>query len=256
MKMTKIYNWMLAAMLIGIPTTFTSCSDNDDEEKTEQTTVSFVNQALNPDGYWNGDTNGAKGTDEWGGTVYACTYKEGGLTFNTNYTVSDYGSYWMGYAIANRAGTTMTNPYTADQYNNVTGKAHSGTKYCIVQTYGETIDVDDPKGAIIRSLWFTNSAYPVNSILNGDDISGEKFDKSDWLKCTITGTHLDGTTATVSIDLAKDGSYIKEWTQADLTALGIVTKLSFVFTGSRTGQFGLNTPAYICIDDVIVEKVK
>ena len=256
MKKNNFWGWMMAAMLIGAPVVLSSCSKDDDEPKVETTTVSFENQSLNPDGYWNGDTNGTKSTDERGGTVYACTYKEGGLTFNTNLNVSDYGSYWMGYAIANRTGKSMSDPYTPDQYNNVTGTAHTGSKYCIVQTYGETIDVDDPKGVIIRSLWFTNSAYPANSILNGDSYSGGPFEANDWLKCTITGTHVDGTTSTVDIELAKGLDYVKEWKQQSLAALGTVTKLSFAFTGSRTGQYGLNTPAYICIDDIEVEKVK
>ena len=257
MKTNKFYAWMMAATLMVAPIALTSCdNDDDEEEKVKTVIVSFENQALNTDGYWNGDTNGTKSTDEWGGTVYACTYKEGGLTFNTNYNVSDYGSYWMGYAIANRTGKTMADPSTPDQYNTVTGKAHTGSKYCIVQTYGESIDVDVPMGVIIRSLWYTNSAYPVNSFLNGDTYSGGPFEKNDWLKCTVVGTHPDGKTSTVDIDLAKDGDYVKEWKQADLSSLGIVTKLNFVFTGSRTGAYGLNTPAYICIDDVVVEEVK
>ena len=122
-----------------------------------------------------------------------------------------------------------------------------------MQTYGETIDIDNAEGVLIRGLYYTNSSYTANSILNGDSYSGGPFDATDWLTCTITGVSADGSKTTVDIELAKNGSYVKTWEYADLTPLGKVVQLSFAFTGSRTGQYGLNTPAYICVDDIVVE---
>ena len=41
-----------------------------------------------------------------------------------------------------------------------------------------------------------------------------------------------------------------EWRTWDLRALGKVNKVSFNFTGSDTGAYGLNTPAYMCLDNL------
>lgn len=42
------------------------------------------------------------------------------------------------------------------------------------------------------------------------------------------------------------------WTKWDLSALGPVNKVKFNFVGSDTGAYGLNTPAYLCIDNLNV----
>ena len=252
MKTNRFFG--LAAITCGLALTFTSCSNEDNPAAVndkQTTVVSFENQALNADNYWIGEENANGVSDGWGGMMYPCSYSEAPLTVSTTYCVS----YWTGFAIAGRTETSFENPYSADQYNNVTGKAHSGKNYLIAQySYnGETIKVNGLKGGLVKGLWYTNSSYPVNSILNGDSYSGPAFTAEDWLKCTITGTKADGTSASVDIDLAKDGTYVKDWQYADLTSLGEVVELAFTFSGSRTGDYGLNTPAYICIDDITVE---
>ena len=47
-----------------------------------------------------------------------------------------------------------------------------------------------------------------------------------------------------------------KWTYVDLTELGQVDALSFTMSGSRTGQYGLNTPSYFCIDNLGAEAPK
>jgi hypothetical protein len=43
---------------------------------------------------------------------------------------------------------------------------------------------------------------------------------------------------------------VTQWTQVSLASLGKVNKIEFSLTGSDTGEYGFNTPAYVCIDDV------
>ena len=38
----------------------------------------------------------------------------------------------------------------------------------------------------------------------------------------------------------------------DLSTLGSVKQLDFIVTGSDVGEFGLNTPSYFALDDLIV----
>lgn len=265
MKTNKFFSF--AAIACGLAMSFTSCgeADNAVEEQpaaTKSYVISFENQKLNADGFWIGDAKGNSFSysDDWGGTTTTFidnAYVEGLVSFPVSYSIyaSEWGEsdFWSGFAISNRKETSFdAMTLTPDQYNNVAGGAHSGDNFCVVTTYGETIDLGE-KGAVVKGLFYTNSAYTVNSIIKGDYYSGGPFTNEDWLKCTITGTKVDGTTASVDIDLAKEGNYTWRWLYADLSILGKVTRLAFSFTGSRTGDYGLNTPAYICLDDIEVE---
>ena len=245
--MMKINKLFLAAAVVGAA--FTSCAVEDNpSSQSSVAVISFENQALNDAGFWCGDETGTP-FDNWGATGYACTYKEQGATFNTSYTPS-WGS-WMGYAISNRSETTYVS-LTPDQFNNITGTAHTGKNFCVVQTYGETIDF--ATATQVMGFYFTNNAWTVDAILNGDGMTPGKFEAADWLVCTVTGVKADGCTATVDIELAKDGTYVKDWQWADLSALGKVKSLSFSFSGSKNNDWGLTTPAYMCIDDLTIQK--
>ena len=254
MKTNKLFG--LAVLACGFALSFTSCSNDDNPISGKKVvTISFENQTLNGKGFWCGDENGTE-FDYWGSSAYACTYKEKGVTFNTNY-IPSWGS-WFGYAVSSRTETGFTmGDYTAegmpDQFNNITGKAHSGKNFCVVQTYGEKIDIDATEGAVVKGFWYTNNSWTVDAILNGDGMTPGKFEKNDWLKCTVTDTKADNSTATVSFYLAENGSYAKNWKYADLRSLGKVKSLSFSFEGSKNNAGGLTTPAYMCIDDLAIE---
>jgi hypothetical protein len=47
----------------------------------------------------------------------------------------------------------------------------------------------------------------------------------------------------------EDDYILKEWEWLDLTSLGLVTSLNFALESSDVGEYGMNTPAYFCIDD-------
>ena len=219
--------------------------------------VSFEYQKLNDLGFWAGEEN-ENVSDPWenGSKVYACEYHESYAKMNTTFGVT----YWSGYAISNRTekGFTMgdfTPTGMPDQFNNVTGKAHTGNCFCVVQPYGETIDLGAKaakEGIELKGFWYTNSSYAVNAIVNGDGMSTVQggFTKDDWFKCIVTGTKADNSTVTVEIMLAKDGDYVKDWRFADLSSMGKIKSLSFSFAGTKTNAYGLTTPAYICIDDI------
>lgn len=211
--------------------------------------ISFENAKLNSDKFWIGDETGTK-TEGSNGPAWACTYTEGPATVNMTYG----GSYWSGFAISACTGKTFASYSGTDQYNNVTGKAYKGDNFLVVQNaYGnESITFSTPVS--ILGFNYTNSAVAANSILNGDAISGEKFGADDFLTCTVTGLRKDGKTVTYDIELAKDGEYIDYWksTRNMRTSFNNITKLTFSFKGSRNGEYGLNTPAYMCIDNIIV----
>ena len=253
MKTNKLFG--LAVLACGFAMSFTSCTNDDNPVGgLEKKTISFENQTLNEKGFWCGEVNDNTQETAWGTTNYLCSYKEDIVTFNTTYGVSS----WFGYAISNRTETgfeygdySFSPDGMSDQFNSVTGKAKSGKNFCVVQTYGETIQLVKP--AWVNGFYFTNSSYAAYAYEEGDGMSPGKFEKDDWFKCIVTGKKQDGSTKTVDIYLAKDGEYVKDWQYCDLSSMGKVVELSFAFDGSKKNDWGVTTPAYICIDDIEIE---
>ena len=248
MKTNKFFG--LAALVCGFALSMTSCGEQDNAvvnptSPTKSYIISFEDQTLNADGFWCGDETGIEG-ESWGSKMYTCSYTESGATFTANF-VPDWSS-WTGFAISNRTETTYKN-MIPDQFNNFAGGAHSGSNFCVVYPFGETIELGD-KGALVKGFFYTNDAWTADAIINGDGMSPGFFGDEDWLKCTVTGTKLDDTTASVDIYLAKDGDYAWRWLYADLSSLGVVKSLSFNFDGTKKNDWGLTTPTYICIDDI------
>ena len=216
--------------------------------------VRFENATLNDQLFWIGDSiNGTKGQNKYGSTIWSCTYTEGYATVNTSYA----NGYWQGFAISACKGTEFNDDYAGtDQYNNITGKAYLGNNFLVV--YGQNADgnsITFSKPVTVKGFHYTNSAVVVNSIVNGDKISGGPFTADDWLKCIVTGTKEDGTTVTYDIMLAENGDYVKTWTgtrsiNKDFTE---IVKLEFSFDGTRKNGDDLNTPTYMCIDHISIE---
>ncbi len=251
METKSILKSLMALALIGGPVLITSCSDDDDNAKTA--VVSFENQKLNEQGFWMGEENGTGVSDDWGGTTYICSYAEKDLSFNTSYTKSDYLVSFMGFGISNRTATgfSATN-FTIDQFNNITGKAHSGKQFAVVYGQAATITVSNTKGVNVKGFFFTNSSYLVNSVENGDDYAKKFETGKDYFKVTVTadnGKSVDFYPA----DYRTGVKVVKDWTWLDLSSLGRVKVLTFTFDGTDKGEWGLNTPLYVCIDDLTYE---
>ena len=226
------------------------------ESTVPSRTVSFEYQKLNDLGFWAGEEN-ENGYESWGSMVYPCEYQESYVKLNTTFG----GYYWSGYAISNRTEKGFTpGDFTPtgmpDQFNNVTGKAHSGKNFCVVMPYGETIHLgaksSKAKGAQLKGFWYTNSSYTAHAIENGDGMSTVPggFTKDDWFKCIVTGMKADSTTVSVEIMLAQNGDYVKDWQFVDLSSMGQIKSLSFSFDGTKKNEHGVTTPAYMCIDDI------
>lgn len=250
MKTIKFF--AMAAIVCGAAMSMTSCSKEDNPTGKSQVTIGFEGAKLNTQGFWIGDETGTS-FDNWGSTAYACSYKESGVTFPVNYTPA--WSSWSGFAVSNRTETTYKT-LTPDQYNNIAGKARSGKNFCIVQTYGESIEFEKP--VTIKGFWYTNTAWVVDAILNGDGMTPGNFGPTDWFKCIIAPTPAEGLGgARYEIDLAKDGDYVKEWKYCDLSnvdAFKNIKSIAFSFDGTKKNDHGVTTPAYMCIDDLVIEK--
>ena len=250
MKTNKFF--LLAAIAFGTALSFTSCS-NEDNSSDRFLTISFEGQKLNEDGFWCGDETGTP-FDNWGAKAYACNYSENGVSFPVNYTPS--WASWSGFAISSRTATTFDFAnLMPDQFNSAAGCAKSGKNYCVIFPYGESITFTKP--VTVKGFWYTNSAWVVDAIVNGDGYTPGKFEADDFFKCIVYPVPAEGLGgARYEIDLAKDGDYVKEWKYCnlrDVDAFKNITSLSFNFESSRNNDWGITTPTYVCIDDIEIE---
>ena len=250
-------NKFFAVAAIVCTVSFTSCSQQDNPNPQPVPTskvISFEGATLNADGYWCGDENGTP-FDNWGSTGYACSYKEDVANFPVNWTPA--WASWSGFAVSSRTATTYASAtMTPDHFNNITGTAKSGNNFGIVQTYGEVIEFDKP--VTVKGFWYTNNAWVVDAILNGDGMTPGKFEAEDYFTCVLYPQNANGMPggARYELSLAKDGDYVKTWQYCDLSGVAAfqnITSIAFGFEGSKKNDYGVTTPAYLCIDDIALE---
>ena len=269
MKTNRFFG--LAAIVCGAVMAMSSCTGIEDtpvivpipepepepQPELVSAVIGFEGATLNADGYWCGDENGEK-FDNWGSEAFACSYKEDIATFPVSWTPA--WASWSGYAVSNRTETTYAaETMTPDQFNNITGTAHDGKNFMVLYTFGEQITFDKP--VTVKGFWYTNDAWTVDAILNGDGMSPGKFEAEDFLTCFVYPTPAEDVLsgARLEVSLAKDGDYVKEWKYCDLSEVSAfqnIKALSFSFEGSKNNDYGLTTPSYICIDDIEIEYTK
>ena len=224
----------LALMVLVIA--LSSCSEKDDFT-TE--VIDFQSVALEPDSYWNG-------SDGAGEMVL------GMASFNNSYD-SNWGA-WSGFAISNVTDTETagwSNQYSAY----VASEPNAGNNYAVSYVTGTVANITFITAVNLQSVKITNSTYAYHSILNGDDYT-RKFEDGDWFLLTIVGFNSDeeilGEEMFYLADFRNSASVIvDDWTKIDLRGLKGVTKIVFHLTSSDVGEFGINTPAYFCMDDLV-----
>jgi hypothetical protein len=209
-------------------------------------TISFENQALNNEKFWIGDAEGKY------------TYTEKGLTVTGTQSLWNGKTYWSGFAISGRTENTFTN-LTPDQYNTVLGGTQYGEKFLVVQNaYKDYECITFEKPVKVKSMRCINSAYSYNSMVNGDSIAGEAFAREDWFSGYIiclgeTGDTLSTTEVCLAYKNSMNSKYIDYWHTASVNT-GHVKTIKFAFDGSRKNSMGLLTPAYMCVDRIIVRR--
>ena len=238
----------------GVP--LYACIDDIEVVTGVEGAATFENLALDAESFWNG-------TDDKGSFI------SGGYKFENGHQAYDYGTfiydYCYGFYYTNRTATTYTGDALNEQYNSAVG--HGADNSSNYATYNLNL-YDNPKGVevlgdeqVISGCYLTNNAYAYLSMKNGDDYC-KKFAQGDWFKLTITGLNAEGeTTGTVDFYLADLSSeneaeqyILDEWRWCDLTPLGAVKRLEFTLSSTDNGDWGMNTPAYFCMDNLGGEK--
>ncbi len=208
-------------------------------------TINFEDLALAADSSYNGSDNA-------GGFV------SGSVSFSNNFT--DWGggySSWDGFGYSNKG---YAKPATAGDYTyEFNTVASDNSTYAVV--YGSafssapTITLNSETSTPL-SIDIVNTTVTWSSLSYGDGFA-KQFEAGDWFKLTISAFDAVGdfiaSIETFLADFTDGKSYIMdEWTTVDLSSLGMnVASLEFSFSSTDNGMFGINTPTYVAIDNLV-----
>lgn len=114
---------------------------------------------------------------------------------------------------------------------------------------------------VIDHCYISNATYTYLSMAQGDNMAKKfTYEDKDYFVVTATGFDRDGSeTGTVQICLADfrtadSGGIVTGWQKFDLSSLGAVNRIVFNCQSSDVGAYGMNTPAYFCVDDIVLRE--
>ncbi len=219
---------MFLSLLMVLSLFLVSCED----EKLQL--ITFEDVTLSTDSIWNGADGSGKFTTS-------------GVDFHNSFDTQWFS--WSGFACSAKKDTKTTG--YANQYSVIAGSGAAGSaKFALAYDSAAlvTASVIEPK-----SVMLTNSTYAYYEMKNGSSFS-KKFAAGDWFRVIITGYNGNTKTGTVDYYLAdfRNGkSFLSNaWAKVDISALGSVNLITFEFDSSDKGQWGINTPQYVCIDNI------
>lgn len=237
--------WMLTALLVML---MVSCKPQPEENLV---CVDFENIELPACGYLNQQP-----------------YSDalGALTFGHSYTYYEAwaSESWSGFVVSNQ--TDIETPGYVNQYSVMAGKAAGGNNFAVFfrDAYNAANNEIAFKNGVERrfkSLAVCNATYAYLSMKEGDSFA-KKFEKDDWFKLSIDAYDANNLKIdSIEVYLAdfRQGKQeiLSTWKTVDLSTLGEVNKLSFALSSSDNGIWGMNTPAYVCLDNLVyVESIE
>lgn len=182
-------------------------------------------------------------------------------------TFEDFGSFtaWSGFSYSNM--TDNTTPGFGNQYSSFAGTgAESSEKYAVYNS-GDTLYL--PSSSNFGNTSIVNTAYAGISMRDGDqfakqfgspngaDGQPDGTNGEDYFYVTVYGWDInDDLVDSTEIYLAdyrsadaNDHYILDQWTEFNLSDLNGSSYLTFGFTSSDVGDFGINTPLYFAMDN-------
>lgn len=206
---------------------------DDDVTEIESQVFSIVHGSISEYDYWYGFT-ASNSTDN---------------AYQANTLLYQYSNMAKGGILLNEDGTIQTNDFGAPVAGKDMPYLVAFPKSEIVFNTGKTYEM--------VGGYFNLNSYTFYSILYGDGFS-RAFTEGDKLTLTVHGVDSDENEKTLDITLASftDGvlSAATGWKYVDLSSLGVVEELYFTMSSTDSGQWGMNTPGYFCLDKLMVKE--
>jgi hypothetical protein len=238
-------SFLIVSLLLYLGMMLSSCKKTDPGPPTQ--VIDFESLPVPGAGYWNGsDLSGS--------------FTGGIMEFENNYNPS--WQTWAGFSYSQKSD--VTTPGYTNEFS-VFDPANHNNKFAVFYPdFGSDLFVSFPGNEehTIESADLCNNTYAGLSMKNGDSyckkFGGTTGTDPDWFKVTINGYNSNGTKVS-SLDIyladyrAKDPSkdyIVSKWTTFDFKPLGKVHKITFAFSSTDNGSFGINTPTYVCLDNI------
>lgn len=217
--------------------------------------VSFESLPLTNVSYWRGDS----------GTSATTLFSDQGAIFRNRHDTSSFGDYWSGWAYSKLKDTNSlsyaTNDCASIANGGFNGSDQYGVAYYSFQPELNSIKIDDSSGSfLLVNMRLTNSTIAYRSMQNGDGfakkfggISGNdpdyfRINFSFWADTMLVDTKTFYLADFRDTNNAND-YIVKEWTGFNIGL--IADSISYTLESSDTNSFGMKTPAYFCMDDLI-----
>jgi len=205
--------------------------------------------------------SGPGGGVYYNGSDLSGGFTSSGVSFENLYNAS--WDSWSGWAYSTT--TDVTTEGYLNQYSSFAGTAFGGQTYGIafMDSYNgfNPIEIELPSGwQAPQGMSVSNTTYAALTLLNGDGFFAEPFAQDDFFKLTIQGLgqggEIVGTIVHYLADYRGDpGTHFvqQSWEYLDLSPLGTgIARLSLSVESTDIGAYGMNTPAYIAIDDLLL----
>ncbi len=199
---------------------------------------------------------------------YTGGFSSGGAQFANSWAVWGSFTSWNGFAVSTWTDTTTpgyNNQFSAISGSGVGGSHHYAVGYGTGSGASAEMRITFPTDVQLQGLYVNNTTYAYLSMRDGDAFAkkfgGSSGNDPDWFLLTIRGWDVsDLPTGAVQFYLADyrfsdpAQDYIVDmWTWVDLSSLGAsVRKLTFELDSSDVGPWGMNTPAYVALDNITV----
>jgi hypothetical protein len=249
---------LFAIVFVGI----TACSDDDDVNDNiiinfdESAGITFTN-----DGCWDKVYDTSVYDFKLDGVLfshYASEYKLDGYTYSS----------WYGFCPSKSVDNNDygNGDWTLHQWGAITGGGLAGvgdsyllgfwnssedinqlplTPACCITYEGGTFDPEE--------VYVTNSAWGYYAMKNGSSFN-KQFTDGDWCVLHIYGVRAGLISGKVDVFLAQDANILNTWQRVDLDPLGEeVDMIYFQITSSDTGAWGMNNPAFFCLDNLEID---
>ena len=247
-------------MVSLIASAIVSCSDDD---VNDNLILSFDESGITYD---------AKGCWDKVYDTSEFSFNVDGVIFSHEASAFDWGGYayysWYGFCPTK---STDNNDYgdgdwTSNQWGSITGGGLSGagdayllgfwnssedinilplSPACSIKYAGGAFDPEE--------VYVTNSAWGYYSMKNGSAFN-KQFSDGDWCILHIYGVRAGLITGKVDVYLDNGTDILNTWKRIDLDPLGdSVEMIYFQVTSSDTGVYGMNNPAYFCLDNLEID---
>jgi hypothetical protein len=237
----KKITFLIAAMSMGLLTCISFA----------QNVANFEDLSIETNSFWNGDDESGQFIS--GGWIFYNTYNSG---FDS----------WNGWAYSNMTDIetySWENQYSAASVPSSPVENNYAVSYIIADWENDyspipaVIKTDNEEAVSVAGTWICLNAYASLYMEDEGAYGGNYANSHHYLKLIVRGySPIAFTWSTLEVYLAdyrfqnNDYNYkFDTWKYINLESLGEVSELEFILESSDSGDYGLNTPAYFCIDN-------